>query len=207
MFPTLRYNYTVSKRLLLIVSIFTAGIGLLSLVGGLLYNIQVRELAENSRVIPMLSTPISPLSSQASIKGLNLENAIPVFEDNDFICSEKLEIFQQAYYRISCEQKTPDYDMIIHVFTTSDQKNITLIDAQIDQLGTPSDDQAVNFLGFISQLPIEKMDPGALKQWIKMTLPSLDKSPGMVADRTLNGLELRLYGPPKNRSLEMVTEK
>jgi len=202
---TLRYNKQVRKRLSLILSISIGGTCLIA-AAVLLYNFQVRELAEKSTSIPILSTPISALYTAAPINGLNLENAIPVLEDNDFICSEKPEIYRESYYRISCEQKTPDYDMIIHIFSF-DQKNITLVDAQINQLNTPSDDQATNFLGFIAQLPITGLDTASLKQWIKTTLPTLDKYPGMIADKTLNGLELRLYGPPHNRSIEIVTKK
>jgi hypothetical protein len=195
----------VNKRILLIISISTASIGLI-LIAVLVYNLQVREIAENSAAIPIQTTPVSPLSSTSSIKGLNLENVIPVYESNDFICQDKSELYRANYFRISCEQKTADFDMTIHVFT-SDQKNVNLIETRINQLSKPSDDQALNFLGFITQLPIEGLDADSLKQWIKITLPTLDKYPGMVADKTFDGLELRLYGSPEGRSLEITAIK
>ena len=192
----------MKKRLVLILSISAAGVVVL-VVAVLIYNLQVREMAEKSISIPLISTPISSFPLKNEINGLKLETTISLLENNDFICSDKPEVYRDLYYRLSCEQKSPDYDMTIHIFT-SDQQNIILIFTQFSQLKTPSNDQAVNFLGFIAHLPIAGMDAAPLKDWITSTLPALDQHPGLVVNKTLDGLKLSLYGPPNSRSLEII---
>lgn len=194
----------MNKRIITILSISAA---VIILIAGafFVYNSEIREITEDSTPFPMLSTPMSALSPDAPpIKGLSLANTLPVLEDNDFICVEKMETYNKIFFRTSCEQKTADFDMNVHLIS-SNKKDIILVEAQIKQINSPSDDQAVNFLSVVTELPVSGMDPDGVKLWIKTTLPFINKTPGMVVEKIINGIDFRVYGPSQNRTLEIVS--
>ena len=191
------------KKRYLYIFLTVAAILSLVLVSVLVYNLQIREFAEKSEIVAIRSTPISAFPLQTIIKGLTTDNTISFLEDNDFICPEKPAAYKSGYFRTSCEQKAPEYDMTVHIFSSNPQK-IYLVDVQINQLTHPSNDQAENFLGFVTGLPFQGMDGNSVKAWISTALPAIDHEPGMVVEKNFNGLVMRLYGPPQLRSLEII---
>lgn len=175
---------------------------LLLIISGLVYFFWRSTSVETEINIPLKSLPHTNLNEQSVIPGVTLKAATSYLEDNNFVCLDKPEAYQEIYYRFSCEQVTPEYAMTVHIFS-QDQKSINLIDTNFAQMTTPSDDQSINFLGFMTRLSIEDNDSNQVDDWIKTSLSDLNKYPEKTEELTINRLHLRVYGAPNDRYLEI----
>ena len=69
------------------------------------------------------------------------------------------------------------------------------------QFGTPDNELAADFLGFMATMPYDGADPQSARNWVEGTLPTITTS-GDVRDATFGGIKFLLYGIPSARFLE-----
>jgi hypothetical protein len=191
----------MNKRLKMVL-ITASGVVVLGIIVALVYFFSFLSSSRQNAEIPLKITPLSPLTSSTIIPGLTTENVISFLVNNNLVCNQKQETYKKIYYRISCEQVTPDYALTVHIFS-SNQKDVNLIDANFTQRNNPSDDQAINFLEIITQLPMDGVQTDQIKDWINTSMPDLDKQPDLIKETTINHLFIRIYGKPNDRSLEI----
>jgi hypothetical protein len=191
----------MNKRLKMVL-IIAAGMVVFGIIAALVYFFSFLSSFHQNAEIPLKITPISSLTSSTIIPGLTTENVTSFLVNNNLVCNQKQETYKKIYFRTSCEQVTPDYALTVHIFS-SNQKNVNLIDANFTQHNNPSDEQAINFLELITQLPIEGVQTEQIKVWINTALPNLDEQSGFIKETTINQLFIRIYGKPNDRSLEI----
>jgi hypothetical protein len=104
------------------------------------------------------------------------------------------------YYKWECKSESTNYLMLVEIWSKS-LFTVDLIQSSIMQFGTPDDELAANFLGFMATMPYDGADPQSARNWVEVTLPTIAIS-GDVRDATFGGVKFLLYGIPTARFLE-----
>lgn len=133
------------------------------------------------------------------IPGLTPADVTLNMEERNFDCTNAER--GQLYYTWVCTRENTAYtlrvDVYARVLATVDYVSATAI-----QYGTPDDDFAASFLGFVATLPYDGAEPENARAWVESTLPTLTGE-GDVRTRTFGDVLYQLYGIPTARFLEM----
>lgn len=146
-------------------------------------------------------TPSKSLQDIQPFPGMTSQSALEYFTGNGFICGHS-EPFNSAISKISCEKSISEGHIVAWVFSANDDV-VYLIDANITQLGIPSDDISIQALRVIAGLPYSGSQPDLAYQWVAITVPKLSGEPGDLKETSFSGMRFRLYGTPNDRSLEI----
>lgn len=139
--------------------------------------------------------------SVAALPGMTTQNIVNALSQNNIPCYT-YETFNEDFLRLTCEQKTATTRFFISIFTT-DKISVHLIDANYTQFENPSDQQAVLHLGELARLPYKDEAAEQAYTWVAKTMPKLSGEPDDIKTTTINGIKLKLYGKPEDRSLEI----
>lgn len=105
------------------------------------------------------------------------------------------------YYKWECRREDSSKSLLLEIWSTS-FGFINLVRTRIIQYGTPEDNVAINYLGFIATLPYDGSNPQQAREWIEETLPTLTGD-GDVRETTIGGVRFSLYGNDQNISLKI----
>ncbi|NPV85967.1 MAG: hypothetical protein HPY45_08170 [Anaerolineae bacterium] len=162
-----------------------------------------------SYLLSARSQPTTPADSPVAkrpesitaIPGITTQDIINALSQNNVPCNT-YETFNEDFLRLTCEQKTSSARFLISIFTT-DKISVHLIDANYTQFQNPSDQQAVLHLGELARLPYKNGEAEQAYTWVAKTMPKLSGEPDDIKTTTINGVKLKLYGRPEDRSLEI----
>lgn len=147
------------------------------------------------------STP-KPTATQepaALLPGLMPADVTVNLEQRGFACGSVEQ--GQMYYVRTCDKNTAEYSLHVEIYGRK-PFSVDFIESTVLQFGTPNDDFAASFLGFMATMPYDGAVQQEARDWVESTLPTL-KGQGDVREKEFAGVAYRLYGIPTAFTLEM----
>jgi len=177
-----------------------------TLTAGIPIITQIPNTPESTNTPELTNTPSATDTAVVTpivgiLPGLQPADVKINLEDRQFTCDL---IFgptdSDPYYKWECRSESANYVMLVEIWSKS-LFTVDLIQSSIVQFGTPDDELAANFLGFMATMPFDGADPQSARNWVEVTLPTITTS-GDVRNATFGGVNFRLYGIPSARFLE-----
>lgn len=188
-----------NRKLLLIVLlvevICIAGLATLLLVNG-----DAEEPGNAFSLRSWAAEAARAVESGANIPGLNPDQVLAQVEGEGFTCAApRVDEKQRVIWK--CEKTEGDVVYQVLVLSRS-ESSVDLIDANINQNGSVSDEEAIQYLCFIGTLPFDGKQQAESCQWIEETLPAITEV-GDLRPAQFSGVTHLLYGAAEARSLEL----
>lgn len=165
-----------------------------------LVNADAEEPIKVDSLRDLASEAVQAVEGGANIPGITPHQVLAQVESKGFDCGIP-RVDDQDRVIWKCEKTEGDvlYQLLV---LGQDEDSVDLIDANVNQNGTVSDETAVQFLCEIATLPFGGEDQAESCQWIGETLPTISEV-GDLRPAKFNGVHHLLYGAPEARSLEL----
>ena len=158
------------------------------------------EVVPSRTLAPTHTRPPTPTTQPSGLPGLAPADVTVNLEDRGHTCSSAEATYDGGFVW-SCTRETIDMLLYVDIYSRS-LVTVDMLDASVIFFGSPDDELASQFLGFLATMPYDGSQPLDAREWVETTLPTI-RTAGDVRETTICGVAFQLFGIPTARSLQM----